>query len=71
MKKFLAFIALIAFSVSAQAALSETYLKKKLSAARVDSVAGIVEMYLADTGHAVDTNAAKVIVLLNGKPSPG
>ena len=69
MKKFLILVALIGFTFSAQAALTETYLKKKLSAARINSVGAIVDMYLADTGQTGDVTA-KVIVLLNGKPNP-
>ena len=71
MKKFLVLVALIVFAFSAQAALTQTYLKKKLSARGISSVGGVVDMYLTDTGQVGRVNAAKVSVLLNGKPNPG
>ena len=46
MKKFLVLVALIVFAFSAQAALTQTYLKKKLSARGISSVGGVVDMYL-------------------------
>jgi len=71
MKKFVAALILASVAFTAQAALSETYLKKKLHRSQVTTVSGLVDLYLADTGQTKTVNAAKVTVLLNGKPDRG
>jgi hypothetical protein len=68
MKKLLAAIALVAFAIPTHAALTQSYLKKKLNRLQVTSVPGIVELYLSETGQRTRVKAAKVTVLLNGRP---
>jgi len=70
MKKLFAVVALLSTATLAQAGTKLTYMKAQLVAEHADSVPGIVDKYLADTGRTTLINPVKVLFLLNGKPVP-